>query len=108
MQVCEFYKIQNTNLITPEILKASFIFMYFSWLGFKCEWATVKDEQLWIGSTGILVRKKDEDDSTFDKTRQSVKIVSPNGKITDMDWSDKYEKITDALGIKETGNNKRL
>ncbi len=69
-------------------------------IGFKCEWATVKDGNLWIGSTGILVREHDdENENQLDKTRQGVKVVTPNGKITHMDWSKNYEKISEAIGI---------
>jgi len=39
--------------------------------GFKCEWATVKDDHLWIGSTGVLFpdknkAKKETDDESHD------------------------------------------
>lgn len=37
--------------------------------GFKCEWATVKGDHLWIGSTGVLFpdkKKNETDDQTQD------------------------------------------
>jgi len=66
--------------------------------GFRCEWATVKDEHLWVGSTGILVRKPGEENAE-DKTRQGVKKVSPGGTVVHLDWTKNYEKISESIGL---------
>ena len=65
---------------------------------FRCEWATVKDEELWVGSTGILVRKPGEEQQ-LDYTRQHVKRISTTGKVSNLDWTKPYEKISEAIGL---------
>ena len=66
-------------------------------LGFKSEWATVKDETLivgglgkeWTTSTGELVNHNP----------QYVKTINPHGHIEHHDWTRNYEKLRESIGI---------
>jgi len=62
---------------------------------FKCEWATVKDNHLWVGSLGIPTYKEREGETD----KLMVKKVSPQGQVKDVDWSSNYEKIFKAAGV---------
>jgi len=59
--------------------------------GFKCEWATIKDGDLWVGGDGTLPNQK------------FVKKITPEGGITHLDWTSNFEKMTAAVDIKEPG-----
>jgi soluble calcium-activated nucleotidase 1 len=68
---------------------------------FKCEWALVKGNQLWIGSSGDLVPKDEgKEDSELSKERQVVKQVDVDGQITDLDFSKTYEEIAEKFDVK--------
>lgn len=59
--------------------------------GFKCEWATVKDESLWIGGHGTSGGHK------------YLKIVSPSGQVEHVDWTQNYAKLAAAVKISSPG-----
>ncbi|CAG7728298.1 unnamed protein product [Allacma fusca] len=58
---------------------------------FKCEWATEKDGNLWIGSHGI------SDDLSY------VKEITPSGEVTHHDWRDRYRKMAEVVGVTPPG-----
>ncbi|CAG7721507.1 unnamed protein product, partial [Allacma fusca] len=58
---------------------------------FKCEWATEKDGNLWIGSHGT------SEDLSY------VKEISPSGVVTHHDWRDHYRKMAKAVGVTPPG-----
>ncbi|KAL7711962.1 Apyrase [Entamoeba marina] len=65
--------------------------------GMKCEWATVKDEVMFIGSHG---NSRDEDDLYKNSYVQKVNNQLVNEPVN---WYKYFEKINDALGIKSPG-----
>lgn len=69
--------------------------------GFKGEWATVKDQKLYIGGLGK------EWTSTTGKLinlyPQWVKVVSPNGEVQHQDWHVKYNSMRAAADVAYPG-----
>ncbi|GAB0100400.1 hypothetical protein DMENIID0001_164340 [Sergentomyia squamirostris] len=68
--------------------------------GFKAEWATVKDDSLYVGSTSIVFndpKKGVNDHSVY------VKIISDRNIVTHKSWRSNYEKIKKAMKIPDTG-----
>jgi len=69
--------------------------------GFKCEWGTVKDDELWIGGhgkhvyndSGVIVSSKD----------RFIKKITATGAVTHLDWSENFDKMQNALGIQMPG-----
>jgi len=59
--------------------------------GFKSEWATLYGDQLVIGSHG----KKPEE--------EWVKILDGNYGLASVDWSERYQRMREALGVGEHG-----
>ncbi|GAB0092538.1 hypothetical protein DMENIID0001_075400 [Sergentomyia squamirostris] len=66
--------------------------------GFKAEWATVKDDHIYVGSHGIetLVKKTGEIDNI---NMQYVKKVSRDGAVVHENWSDVYNKLRIGIGM---------
>jgi soluble calcium-activated nucleotidase 1 len=62
---------------------------------FKCEWATVKDNELWIGSLGTALDK----DGNEVNDRLCIRKLSPDGFVTTVDWTQNYEQLGKALDI---------
>lgn len=59
--------------------------------GFKSEWATVKDNFLYVGSMG-----KEWTTSTGDFENENpmfVKVVSPSGSVRSLDWSYQFKRL---------------
>lgn len=70
-------------------------------LGFKSEWATVKDETLYVGSMG-----KEWTTSTGEFESHSpmfVKAISPNGEVRHVNWVDNFKAIRGAVDINWPG-----
>ena len=60
----------------------------------------MKDNKLWIGSTGTLVPKKEGDESgETSNEEQFVKVIDQTGEVTTLDWSKNYEKIAEAYEV---------
>lgn len=71
---------------------------------FKIEWATVKDEKLYIGSTGKpWVSKTGEIIHDYDL---KVKVVNSQGHIRGQNWTEEYRKIQEAVNITFPGMHK--
>lgn len=66
--------------------------------GAKLEWATVKDNVLYIGSHGTDTIPKVA--NVTDNRFKYVRKIDKEGRITTLDWSNNYKKIAEALGIK--------
>jgi len=84
---------------------------------FKCEWGIIRDNKLWIGSTGALKNKKEkeaDDDADavqgdeqnqnqgpteFSKERQFVKRIGENGEVEDIDFSKHYEDVAETYDV---------
>ncbi|XP_076629172.1 apyrase [Colletes latitarsis] len=69
--------------------------------GFKSEWATVKDEHLYVGSTG----KEWTTHSGIFKNNNPlwIKIVSPRGEVHSLNWISYYKRLRQAIGIEYPG-----
>ncbi|XP_043464951.1 soluble calcium-activated nucleotidase 1 [Leptopilina heterotoma] len=65
--------------------------------GFKSEWATVKDDQLYIGSIG-----KEWTSSSGEWEHNNplwIKIISPRGEVQSVNWMDNYKILRQAINI---------
>ncbi|XGW23470.1 hypothetical protein V3C99_005587, partial [Haemonchus contortus] len=65
--------------------------------GFKCEWMTIKDDLLYVGSNGIATKHG------LDRNNMWVKTITPKGEVTHRNWTDIYNKIKASVGISEAG-----
>jgi len=77
--------------------------------GFKAEWATVKDGLLYIGGTGK--EWTTPQGQIINNNPMWVKTIDIHGKITHLDWSDRYEAMRKVTGgthpgylLHESGN----
>jgi len=59
--------------------------------GFKCEWMTVKDDQLIVGSTGKEWTTPTGEVLNHDPTW--IKIIDPSGRVTASEWMHAYSKM---------------
>ncbi|XP_014213918.1 apyrase isoform X2 [Copidosoma floridanum] len=69
--------------------------------GFKSEWATVKDELLYVGSMG-----KEWTTSTGEFVHNDpmwVKVISPNGEVYSRNWKSNFKHLREAIGIEYPG-----
>ena len=69
--------------------------------GMKWEWATVKDDELYIGSMGK--EYTNPDGSIANTNNLWVAIVSKTGEIRKKDWSKEYNFVRSALGASSPG-----
>ena len=69
--------------------------------GFKGEWSTVKDGQLYIGGLGKEWTTTTGKILNFNP--QYVKIIGPSGAMTHISWVDNYKKLLQAAGIEPPG-----
>lgn len=84
-----------------KIYKASYQIKFYKFLGFKSEWATVKDEHLYIGSTG---KEWTTPSGEFENNNPLwIKIVSPRGEIQSLNWISNYKRLRQAIHIEYPG-----
>ncbi|WKY09661.1 hypothetical protein Q1695_002203 [Nippostrongylus brasiliensis] len=69
--------------------------------GMKAEWMTIKDGKLYVGGHGMEYR--DKQGKVFTTDPLWIKIVSPDGKIEHVDWSENYNKLREAAGYPSPG-----
>lgn len=70
-------------------------------IGFKSEWATVKDEQLYVGSMG---KEWTTPSGEYEHNNpQWIKIVSPRGEIHSINWISNYKRLRQAIDIEFPG-----
>lgn len=72
--------------------------------GFKCEWATVKDQKMYIGSMGKEWTSAAGEFVNNDP--MYVKIVSMNGEIQHKNWVAQYKAVREAVNIKFPGKSR--
>lgn len=73
----------------------------FFFVGFKAEWATVKDQTLYVGSMG-----KEWTTSAGEFESHSpmyVKAISPSGEVHHLNWVDNFKAIRGAVDINWPG-----
>ena len=69
--------------------------------GFKCEWATVKNEHLYVGGLG-----KEWTTTTGEVVNlnpQWVKAVSPSGEVQHIDWHLNYNALRKVVDMELPG-----
>lgn len=69
--------------------------------GQKTEWATVKDDLLYVGSFGK--EYVNQDGSVKNRWNLWVSIIDVNGNVVHEDWTDKYEVLRKATGASWPG-----
>ncbi|KAJ8923143.1 hypothetical protein NQ315_001697 [Exocentrus adspersus] len=65
--------------------------------GFKSEWATVKDEVLYVGSMGKEWTTPSGEFQSNDP--QYVKAITTKGEVSHINWIEEYKRIREVLGI---------
>ncbi|XP_018329030.1 soluble calcium-activated nucleotidase 1 [Agrilus planipennis] len=65
--------------------------------GFKSEWATVRNELLYVGSMGKEWTTPSGEFESNDP--QYVKVIAVNGLVQSLKWVDNYERLREILGI---------
>ncbi|XP_017887430.1 soluble calcium-activated nucleotidase 1 isoform X4 [Ceratina calcarata] len=69
--------------------------------GFKSEWATVKDEYLYVGSMG---KEWTTPSGEFQHNNPLwIKIISPCGEVQSSNWISNYKRLRQALDIEYPG-----
>ncbi|XP_026679655.1 soluble calcium-activated nucleotidase 1-like [Diaphorina citri] len=71
--------------------------------GFKSEWATVKDETLYIGGMGKEWTSTTGEFLSYDP--MWVKAVSNTGQVMHLNWTSNYMTLRRSLNIEFPGNN---
>ncbi|KAG4078274.1 hypothetical protein HA402_012984 [Bradysia odoriphaga] len=72
--------------------------------GFKSEWATVKDEVLYVGSSGNEWTEWASSSGDFKSyDHMYVKAVWMSGEVHHVNWISNYKKIREAAGIRWPG-----
>ena len=69
--------------------------------GQKTEWATVKDGKMYVGSFGK--EYTNPDGSIKNTNNMWVSVIDSNGHITHEDWTDRFNKLRDAVGCPYPG-----
>ena len=75
---------------------------YQSILGFKSEWATVKDQTLFVGSMGKEWTTAAGAFESYDP--MYVKSIATNGEIQHINWVNNYKLIRKSIDIEWPGN----
>lgn len=80
------------------IFHSSLIYVF---VGFKSEWATIKDEQLYVGSMG---KEWTTPSGEFEHNNPLwVKVVSPRGETHSLNWISYYKRLRQAINIEYPG-----
>ncbi|XGW23471.1 hypothetical protein V3C99_005588 [Haemonchus contortus] len=66
---------------------------------FKCEWMTIKDGLLYVGSHGVEYKTK----HGSHRNNMWVKTVTSKGEVTNENWIGIYNKMKASVGIPEEG-----
>lgn len=82
-------------MITVKLFHALF------YLGFKCEWASVKGRRLYVGGLGKVWTTPTGEVVNHDP--QWVKSIGPLGDVQHLDWRQQYNALREATGIKDPG-----
>jgi len=85
------FELQGVDTDKAEITEIPFAILNAGEKGFKCEWATVKNGNLWIGGHGAP------------SSPRLLKQMNKSGRVVSSDWSHVYKKIAKALSVKEPG-----
>jgi len=91
------YAIEDDNAVPQHILMDG---NGHSTKGFKCEWATVKDGLLYVGSTG---KEWTKNGVVVNNNPQWVKTIDEEGRINHIDWTFPYETMRKLAGASYPG-----
>ena len=69
--------------------------------GQKTEWATVKDGKMYVGSFGK--EYTNPDGSIKNTNNMWISIIDRNGVVTHEDWTDRFNKLREAVGCPYPG-----
>lgn len=69
--------------------------------GFKGEWMTIKDKQLYIGSIGKVWTSVTGE--YLNDRPQYIKVISPTGHVEHRPWAEVYNKMRSSAGIVDPG-----
>lgn len=93
------YKIDNFNTMIPWVLLNDG--PGNTTKGFKAEWMAVKNEHLFVGGLG---KEWTTTEGVFQNYHPMwIKIINLNGEIVHVDWTEKYIKLRQAVGINFPG-----
>ena len=89
----------------PKVLKVDPLKLHAAinllFTGFKSEWATVKDHQLYVGGLGKAWTTPTGELVNYHP--QYIKRISPSGEVSHIDWHLRYEALSKAAGISSPG-----
>lgn len=71
-------------------------------LGFKSEWATVKDGRLYVG--GLGKEWTTETGTVVNTNPQWIKSIGPDGDVKHHDWKYNYNQLREKMGMNLPGN----
>ena len=69
--------------------------------GQKTEWATVKDDKMYVGSFGK--EYTNPDGSIKNTNNMWVSVIDSNGHVEHEDWTDRFNKLREAVGCPYPG-----
>jgi soluble calcium-activated nucleotidase 1 len=93
------FEIINNKLVSPWVILSDA--NPITGKGFKSEWATVKNEHLYIGSMG---KEWTNAGGAFESNNpMMVKVVTMNGEVKTQDWVNNYKAIRKSLDIEWPG-----
>ena len=73
----------------------------FCLAGFKCEWASVKSKQLYVGGLGKEWTSHTGEVENLNP--QWVKVVSSSGEVNHVNWSHNYNAMRKVVGMELPG-----
>jgi hypothetical protein len=79
----------------------TFISLTKNCLGFKSEWATVKDQSLYVGGLGKAWTTPTGELVNYHP--QYIKKVTTTGEVSHIDWHTRYEALAKAVDISFPG-----
>lgn len=75
-------------------------------LGFKSEWATVRDGLLYVG--GLGKEWTTISGEMINHNPQWIKTIDPQGHVENLNWTDYYIKLRDSVDIHFPGEIKTM
>lgn len=93
------FEIINNQMLTPWVILSDSTPV--TGKGFKSEWASVKNSQLYVGSMGKEWTNAAGDFESYHP--MMVKVVSMTGEVKTLDWSNNYKAVRRVLDIEWPG-----
>ena len=93
------FQVNNDDTVSPWIILTDG--ESISQKGFKSEWATIKNHQMYIGSMGKEWTNAGGDFENYNP--MMVKVVSTKGEVKTINWVKNFKAIRTAVGIEWPG-----